>query len=374
LLTLIKLHREDPRARKLDLGVGVYRDAAGATPVLAAVKDAETLLLREQDTKAYLGPEGDVGFLELIASVVFGESAGAADLVSVQTPGGTGALRLAAELVAAANPRARIWMGAPSWPIHAGIFRQARLEVQELPYFDQATQTATFGRFLEGLKAVARGDVTLLHAACHNPTGADLSLAQWALVLDLLQRRGAIPLIDLAYQGLGDGLDEDVAGLRMLAEHCETVLVAQSCDKNFGLYRERTGALFVRVPQRVRALIRSNLHQLARCAWSMPPDHGAAVVRVILESGDLASQWRAELAQMRDRLRSLRGGLADAAPRLAALRDQRGLFALLPLSGGAVERLRREHGIYMAAAGRINVAGLDAATIPGFAAALDAVL
>lgn len=379
LLSLIRLYREDPRPQKLDLGVGVYRDVQGATPVFAAVKAAETVLLRDQKTKAYLGPEGDVGFLKQITPVVFGDTARPADLVAAQTPGGAGALRLAAELIAASRQTAgarsgRIWIGAPSWPIHAGIFRQAGLEVKTVPYYDQALQAVVFERFLGELDAAAAGDVVLLHGACHNPTGADLSLEQWGEIAALLQRRGAVPLVDLAYQGLGDGLEEDAAGLRLLMQRCETVIVAQSCDKNFGLYRERTGALFVRVAPSQHELVRSNVFQLARCAWSMPPDHGAAVVRVILESDYLTSQWRTELSTMRTRLDTLRAALADALPRLEPLRGQRGLFALLPLSADGVGALRRDHGVYMAASGRINIAGLTAATVPAFVRALGVVL
>jgi aromatic-amino-acid transaminase len=374
LLSLITLHRDDPRPGKIDLGVGVYRDVKGATPVFKAVKAAETALILEQPSKAYLGPEGDLGFLERITPIVFGDLAQPDQLISVQTPGGAGALRLGAELVAASRPGGRVWLGAPSWPIHAGIFRQSGLEVMSIPYFDPATQTVAFDRFLGELETAAPGDVVLLHGACHNPTGADLTPEQWSQVAILLQRRKAIPFVDLAYQGLGDGLEEDAAGLRLVMDACETVMVAQSCDKNFGLYRERTGALFVKAPSGLRERVRSNILQLARCAWSMPPDHGAAVVRTIFESDELAADWRAELAAMRRRLNEVRAVLVDAAPCLEPLRRQRGLFALLPLSATAVETLRRDHAVYMAGSGRINIAGLSAETIPAFARALATVL
>jgi aromatic-amino-acid transaminase len=374
LLSLIALHRDDPRPTKIDLGVGVYRDEMGATPVFKAVKAAEALLLRDQPTKSYLGPEGDLGFLERIAPIVFGKRADPAELVSLQTPGGTGALRLAADLIAAGQPGSRVWLGTPSWPIHAPIFRQAGLEVTSIPYFDLATQSVRFDGLLSALNAARPGDVVLLHGACHNPTGADLTLEQWEALADLLQRRGAIPLIDLAYQGLGDGLEPDAAGLRLAMDACETVIVAQSCDKNFGLYRERAGALFVRTRRSIRELVRSNLLQLARCTWSMPPDHGAAVVRTILESETLFAQWRSELDDMRRRLNAVRAALADAVPQLEPLRAQRGLFALLPLGRDAIEVLRRDHAVYMAGSGRINVAGLNRASIPDFTRALAAVL
>lgn len=373
LLSLIALYKNDPRPQKLDLGVGVYRDAAGDTPVFASIKAAEQFLLQTQPTKAYLGPEGDFGFLEAIAPVVFGEGGAGADLFAVQTPGGTGALRLAAELANAGTLGARIWMGTPSWPIHAPIFRQAGLMVETFRYFDAATQRLCFDEMMAALAKVEAGDLVLLHGACHNPTGADLSLEQWAQVAALLSARGAVPLIDLAYQGLGAGLDEDAAGMQLVMETSDAAIVAYSCDKNFGLYRERTGALFVRARGH-HDVVRSNILQLARCAWSMPPDHGAAAVRVILESEALTAQWRAELGAMRERLNGVRAALAEADPRLEPLRDQYGLFALLPLSPEQVEAMRRDHAVYMAASGRINIAGLTADTVQPFVRALSACL
>jgi len=372
LLSLIKLYRDDPRPQKLDLGVGVYRDETGATPVFASIKAAEQILLETQPTKAYLGPEGDIGYLERLRPVVFGAGKGD-DFFGVQTPGGTGAVRMAAELVAVGTPGARIWMGAPSWPIHGPLFRKAGLSVETFRYFDAVAQRLCFDEMMDALSKVEGGDVVLLHGACHNPTGADLSIEQWAEVTALLAARGAVPLIDLAYQGLGLGLDEDAAGLRMMVEACPTVLVAYSCDKNFGLYRERTGALFVRAAgyQDVAA---SNILQLARCAWSMPPDHGAAAVRIVLESETLTVQWRAELEAMRLRLNAMRVALAEADPRLEPLRDQFGLFGLLPLSPAQVEAMRRDHAVYMVGSGRINIAGFTPATVQPFVQALDACL
>ncbi|MET3528002.1 amino acid aminotransferase [Phenylobacterium koreense] len=372
LLSLIALYKNDPRPQKIDLGVGVYRNDAGDTPVFAAIKGAERVLLETQPTKAYLGPEGDLGFLELMTPVVFGEGKGDG-LIALQTPGGTGALRLAAELVNASTPGARIWMGTPSWPIHAPIFRTAGLAVETFGYFDVATQRVCFDEMMAALSAVGADDVVLLHGACHNPTGADLSIQQWREVAALLAARGAVPLVDLAYQGLGDGLDADAAGLRTVMDACDRVLVAYSCDKNFGLYRERTGALFVRA-RGEEEIVRSNILQLARCAWSMPPDHGAAAVRVILEDAALSAQWRTELDTMRERINQVRHALADADPRLEPLRDQRGLFSLLPLAPSQVEAMRRDHAIYMAGSGRINLAGLTTATVEPFVQALAACL
>jgi aromatic-amino-acid transaminase len=369
LLSLIKLFREDPRPGKLDLGVGVYRDEAGATPVFQAVKQAETLLVSCQQTKSYLGPEGDLEFLDVLTPIVFG-ARGAADFLAVQTPGGTGALRLAAELVAAGRPGARIWMGAPSWPIHRNIFEAAGLHVETYEVFDPEAQQLQFAAMVKALETAWAGDVVLLHGCCHNPTGADPTLEQWRVLAEIMARRGLVPLIDLAYQGLGRGLAEDAAGLRLIVEAVDEVIVAYSLDKNFGLYRERTGALYVRSSAHAD-LVRANLLQLARCLWSMPPDHGAAVARTILQDEGLTGRWLAELGVMRTRLREARGLLAKAAPQLAPLAELNGLFALLPLRPQQVERLRSEHGVYMAASGRINLAGLTAATVPAFTYALN---
>ena len=371
LLSLIKLFREDPRPGKIDLGVGVYRDAAGETPVFGAVKAAEAILLADQPTKAYLGPEGDIGFLEQIQPIVFGQGAAAEDLFAVQTPGGTGALRLAAELANAGRPGARIWLGTPTWPNHAAIFAAAGLQITPYRAFDPKTQTLCFDDMMEALLRASPGDIVLLHACCHNPAGADPSPNQWRVLTEVIVERGLIPLIDMAYQGLGEGLEPDAAGLRGVLDAVDNALIAYSCDKNFGLYRERTGALFVRARGR-EALVRSNILQLARCAWSMPPDHGAAVARAILENSELDRMWRDELEAMRERLIAVRHALARAVPALAPLRGQHGLFALLPLAPAQIEALRRDHAVYMAAPGRINLAGLTDQNIPKFAQALEA--
>ncbi|MDP1737996.1 MAG: amino acid aminotransferase [Caulobacter sp.] len=372
LLPLIKAFCEDPRPEKIDLGVGVYRDEAGETPVFAAVKAAEALLVETQQTKAYLGPEGDTGFLDLMSPVIFGEGAAGADVISVQTPGGTGALRLAAELANAARPGARILVGSPSWPIHRQIFAAAGLEVAGFRHFDPPSQTLAFDDMLSALERAERGDLVLLHGCCHNPSGADLSSAQWAMVTGIIADRGVVPLIDLAYQGLGRGLDADARGVRAVFDTVDEALVAYSCDKNFGLYRERTGALFVRSRRR-SDVVRSNILSIARCLWSMPPDHGAAVVRLILQSPELRASWEDELQAMRRRLGEIRAALSQADSGLAPLSDFDGLFAILPLSGDQVEAMRRDGAVYMAASGRINLAGLTPGLIRPFVEALCAV-
>jgi len=374
LLALIGLYAADGRAHKIDLGVGVYKDEAGRTPVFAAVKAAEAKLLAEQSTKAYVGPEGDVGFFEGLMPIVFGNAAVRARLAGFQTPGGTGALRLGAELIARNNPGAAIHVGGPTWANHPPIFAAAGLPVRQHRHVDLSTQQLCFDDIRAALEGAAAGDVVLLHGCCHNPTGVDFTAGQWEELGALMAARGLLPFIDLAYQGLGDSMDDDAAGVRIVARHCPELLVAYSCDKNFGLYRERVGALFVLAPEPEAAVVvQSNLLSLARANWSMPPDHGAAVVRLILESGELRALWLAELDEMRCRIRAMREGLAAQDPALAFIAGQKGMFSTLKLSPEQVKALREDHAIYMAGSGRISIAGLTPAKLAPLAAAIAAV-
>jgi len=372
LLALIGLCNADPRPDKIDVGVGVYRDAAGTTPILRAVKKAERILLETQDTKAYLGSQGDARFTALIRPIVFGE-AGAADvrITGVQTPGGCGALRLGAELIRSANPDARIFVGQPTWPNHGPLIECAGIEMVKHPYYDPAGHLILFDAMMDALKGARPGDLVLLHGCCHNPTGADLGLDQWRAVSDVVAERGLIPFVDFAYQGLGNGLEPDAAGTRLVVEAAEQALVAQSCDKNFGVYRERTGNLFVKGSSARNAeVIEGNLMTLARTMWSMPPDHGAAAARIILDDAELRADWNAELKEMCARIRTLRARLAAFDPRLAYIDAQNGMFSMLPLTPDEVLELREEKGIYMASSGRINVVGLSDGNVDRFAAAV----
>jgi len=374
LLALIGLFAADPRTDKIDLGVGVYRDESGATPVFRAVKAAEARLLQTQTSKSYLGPEGDARFTELLKPVVFGDKADLGNVVGVQTPGGTGALRLAAELIGAAKPGTKVWVGTPTWPNHPPVFASARLDIQTYRYFDQASQTILFDEMMDALGRAEAGDVVLLHGCCHNPTGANLTGLQWADVAELVARRGLIPLVDLAYQGLGEGLDQDAAGLRLILESAGDVIAAFSCDKNFGLYRDRVGALYVRTQASAQAeLVLSNMLALARPNWSMPPDHGAAVVRLILDDAELAADWKKELTSMRLRIAEVRKALADGDSFFAPQLQQQGMFSLLPLNPDQVLTLRKEHAVYMAGSGRVNLAGLTLKTVPKFIEAVKSV-
>ena len=372
LLAVIGLHRADPREQKIDVGVGVYRDASGATPVMRAVKAAEGRLLAEQQSKSYLGAEGDQRYTDLLAEVALGTAIAANDRITgIQTPGGTGALRLAAELIARTARAPRVWIGAPTWPNHAPIFREAGLEVHRHPYFDASLGDIDFEAFVDGLADAAAGDVVVLHGCCHNPTGTAFSGEQWQVLTELISRRGLVPLIDLAYQGLGDGLNGDAAGMRVMLVAVPEALVAYSCDKNFALYRERVGALWVQAATAATAVpVRETMLVLARSLWSMPPDHGAAVVRLILDDPALGAAWRAELIDMSARIKALRAALGAAHPVLAPIARQQGLFALLPLNRESVVALREQHAIYMPDSGRINIAGLRDETVGTFVTAL----
>lgn len=373
LLALIGLCRADPRPTKIDVGVGVYRDAAGGTPILRSVKAAERILLETQETKAYLGSDGDSRFTELIREIVFGpELAADGRIIGMQTPGGCGALRLGAELLKAAGAR-RIFVGQPTWPNHGPLLSCAGLETVDYVYYDKQSRTVCFDKLMAALQSSTAGDIVLLHGCCHNPTGADLSLDQWDELSSFMGERGLIPFIDLAYQGLGNGLEADAAGTRLAVERADQALVAQSCDKNFGLYRDRVGALFVKAPSEDSAkTVYGNLLTLARTNWSMPPDHGAALVRIILDTPELAADWHAELDEMLARIRALRARLAESDPRLAYIDRQNGMFSMLPISPEAVLALREEEGFYMASSGRFNVAGLSDENVGRFAEAVAA--
>ena len=367
LLALIGLFRADERAGKVDLGVGVYRDETGATPIFRAVKAAERRLVETQPTKAYVGPEGDPVFLERLWALTTGETGRGRATAALQTPGGSGALRIAADLMARMGVKG-IWLGLPSWPNHASIFKAAGLEVVTYPFFDIPSQTVLFEQMMDALSGAAPGDAVLLHASCHNPTGAGLSAEQWRAVSDLVAARGLLPLVDIAYQGYGRGLDEDAAGLRTLLAAVPEALVAVSCSKSFGLYRERAGAIYAACGSAETALsVRSNLAALARTSYSMPPDHGAAIVATILGDEALKADWMAEIETMRLRIASIRErlatGLSGRWQVLTAIREQEGMFSLLPLEEADVLKLRAEHAIYMPTSGRINIAGLKSAEV-----------
>ena len=375
LLRLIALANADPRPGKIDVGVGVFRDGAGRTPILPVIKDAERILLETQDSKSYLGSAGDKRFAELIRPILLGVHADDNRIAGVQTPGGCGALRLGFELIATANPNARVLVGTPTWPNHPPIIRSVGLQMVEYPFYDRDACSIRFDAMVAALKDARPGDVVLLHGCCHNPTGADLSDEQWVEVTRIVSERGLLPLVDIAYQGFGRGLEEDARGLRGILEACDEVIVAQSCDKNFSVYRDRVGALFVKTATTdATARAMAHVFQRAREMWSMPPDHGAAAVRIVLDTPELRDRWPGELAAMRDRINSVRGQIAGADPRLAYIAGQYGMFSMLPISKDQVLKLRKDHAIYMADSGRFNVVGLSDDQVDRFTAAVVGIL
>ncbi|GLZ85624.1 aromatic-amino-acid aminotransferase [Metapseudomonas resinovorans] len=379
ILGLMDAYRLDPNPAKIDLGVGVYKDARGLTPIPHAVKLAEQRLVDTETTKTYIGGHGDAAFGRLLLDLVLGtgnslEAAGRAG--ATQTPGGTGALRLAAEFIASNLPGRGVWLSDPTWPIHETIFAGAGIAVHHYPYVDAANRLDV-SAMLAALEQVPNGDVVLLHACCHNPTGFDLAQDDWRKVLEVVKARELLPLIDFAYQGFGDGLEEDAWAVRLFAEALPEVLVTSSCSKNFGLYRERTGALIVcAADTEKQADVRSQLAFLARNLWSTPPAHGAAVVATILGDATLKTEWMTELEIMRSRVAELRAGLVEAlqpyglADRFAHIGAQRGMFSYTGLSPEQVARLRAEFSVYMVSTGRANVAGLDHSRIADLAAAI----
>ena len=379
ILGLMEAYANDLSPNKFDLGVGVFKDAQGLTPVPAAVKQAEQRLLDGQTSKSYVGGHGDVAFGQLITQLVMGDDApliAAARVGATQTPGGTGALRLAAEFLRQCLPGRGIWLSDPTWPIHETIFASAGLQVSHYPYVGADNRLNVAG-MLAALEAAPKGDVVLLHACCHNPTGFDLSQQDWQAVLEVVKRRELLPLIDFAYQGFGDGLEEDAWAVRLFAAELPELLITSSCSKNFGLYRDRTGALIVCAKTADKLIdIRSQLANIARNLWSTPPDHGAAVVATILADPELKSRWADEVEAMRLRIAQLRSGLVEALEphglreRFAHIGVQRGMFSYTGLSPEQVKQLREQHSVYMVSSGRANVAGIDATRLALLAEAI----
>ncbi len=384
ILTLMAAFRADPDPRKVDLGIGVYRDERGETPVPAAVTQAEGALLARQTTKSYVGPAGSPGFNQAMEQLVFGPSHAALTgkrVRSMQTPGGCGALRLGAELIRLAAPGAVVHVSTPTWANHAPLLAGSGLALERYPYFDATSGGVQFASMMAALERLPARAVLLLHASCHNPTGADLSPEQWRELLALVRRRQLLPFIDMAYQGLGEGLEADAFGLRLFCAELPEVVCAVSCSKNFGLYRERTGLLHLvsESPAAADAAL-SQLVRIARGIWSMPPDHGAAVVHAILSDEALRRQWLEELDGMRRRIRSLREAVVQQLRAHCPQRDfgfiaaQRGMFSFFGIDTAQVRALRERHHIYMTDDSRMNIAGLRRDNLEYFSRAVAEVL
>jgi len=383
ILGLMAAWRADNNPQKIDLGVGIYKDEHGNTPVMRAVKAAEKHILENQTSKSYVGPVGSAGFNDRIAELVLGkpliDNLGGRR-ITIQTPGGCGGLRLAAEFIKRASADTRIMVSDPTWANHVPLLGDAGLRIETYPYYDHAGHNIRFDDMMQALQKTGRGDIVLLHGSCHNPCGADLTQEQWQSVCELSLDKGFVPFIDLAYQGLGDGLEKDSYGVRLLAEKLPEVIVVNSCSKNFGLYRERAGALTVICDSDITAkTAASQIAAIARGIYSMPPDHGAAVVETILGSAPLTRQWLDELAEVRFRINETRALLAEALTQ-ASDRDfsfitrEKGMFSFLGISREQVQQLVHTHSVYLVDSSRINVAGINAGNMANFVRALSSVL
>lgn len=384
ILRLMAAYRADPDPRKVDLGIGVFRDDHGHTPVLPSVRQAESAVLKAQDTKSYVGSAGNPGYNQAMEQLVFGPGHAALDgkrVRTIQTPGGCGALRLGAEMVRMVAPEAVVHVSTPTWANHGPLISGSGLKLEHYPYFDAATGGVQFAAMRSALERLPPGAVVLLHASCHNPTGADLSQEEWRELLALVKRRALLPFIDMAYQGLGDGLDADAFAVRLFAAELPEMLCAVSCSKNFGVYRERVGALHLvsGAPAAADAAF-SHMVRLARGIWSMPPDHGAAIVHKILEEPALRAQWLEEVSGMRRRIQGLRHDVVQQLKVHCPQRDfsfiarQHGMFSFFGITVAQVHALRERHHVYMTDDSRMNIAGLRQENLEYFARAVAQVL
>ena len=384
ILGLMAAFRADTREQKIDLGVGVYQDDHGRTPVMTSVKEAEAKLMELELTKSYQGIAGDPDYNQRMLQLLFGADhsiLSSGRVKTIQAPGGSGALRVGAEVIQRATPNAKLWVGVPTWPNHIPLLGSAGFEIEEYPYYDMVTHQIDSDAMMETLRQVPAGDMVLLHGCCHNPTGADLSNEQWDQIADLALDRGFIPFIDTAYQGLGNGLNEDAYGMRMMAERLPELVIASSCSKNFGLYRERTGSItfITENPQQVD-IVASQAMSIARQIYSMPPAHGALLVSLILGDDQLRANWQAELEEVRLRIKSMRSLLTSGIQGNSAgidfshIEQQNGMFSFLGISSAQLERLREEFGIYIVSSTRVNLAGINSSNIGYISESLNTVL
>ena len=384
ILGLMASYRADSNPKKIDLGIGVYKNEAGDTPVMTAVKKAEGMILDSQTTKSYVGPTGDAGYNAIVAELLLGKSLNDSlgkRRVTVQSPGGCGGLRLAAEFIKSANPDATVWVSNPTWANHVPLLGSAGLKIAEYPYYDYDSHSVKFDAMIECLSKIDSGDIVLLHGCCHNPCGADLNQEQWQQVRDVALKQGFTVFIDLAYQGLGDGLEEDVYGTRLLAESLSELIVVSSCSKNFGLYRERTGAMTLICDSDAAATVATTqIAGAARAMYSMPPDHGAAIVQLILSNDVLRKEWDAELTEMRDRINGLRAQFVKQIQSIGIGQDfsfierEKGMFSFLGVNVDQVQTLVNDYSIYLVNSSRINVAGINDSNIKYLANSLATVL
>ena len=365
ILSLSIAYREDKRKDKMDLGIGVYRNSQGETPIMKAVQVAQQRVMAAQTTKAYVGLAGNEMFNQAMTDLLLTDTSAYTRSAAVQTPGASGALRMLADLMSLAQPETTVWISNPSYVNHKPVMEAAGLKVRFYPYFDSVTKQVDSSAMLAELAKAGRNDVVLLHGCCHNPTGADISFADWQAITELANKNGFLPFVDIAYQGFGDGLEQDAAGLKYMADNTEEMMIATSCSKNFGLYRERTGAAIVIGDKLANAQkAKGRILNLARSTYTMPPDHGAALVAEILSDSFLTQIWQEELKEMQSRLLSLRAGLTQAVREQGSdafdfIELHKGMFSVTGLTPEQISRLREEFGIYAVGDGRINIAGLQ---------------
>ncbi|MCV2885372.1 aspartate/tyrosine/aromatic aminotransferase [Aestuariibacter sp. AA17] len=384
ILGLSAAYKADPNPNKIDLGVGVYKDENGNTPILDSVIKAQSVLLESEISKTYITPQGVPGFITGMLTLLLGKESKALlsnRVAAVQSPGGCGALRILAELIKRCNSDTTVWVSDPTWANHIPLIGDAGLNIETYPYFDKSTASIKFDEMVDCLKQVKKGDVVLLHGCCHNPTGADLTNEQWDEVLRIAQQTGFIPFIDTAYQGFGDGLEEDAYGLRLMAENLPEVIIAASCSKNFGLYRERVGlAAMITSDAAMRDIVQSQIQSVARGIYSMPPSYGGALVDIILNNEALKAQWTNEVNEMRTRMQTLRQLLVDKLAENGASKDfsfvtqQKGMFSFLCISPEQVKKVRDEHSVYFVDSSRVNIAGISRGNVDALAKALVSVL
>ena len=377
ILALMQTFKEDPRANKLDLGIGVYKNENGQTPIINAVKKAEKILWEQETTKSYTKLTGDSDFQTVMKELIFSDCVSEDIISTAHTPGGTGAIRQAFELIRLASPNSKIWISNPTWPNHISILKFLNIPYSEYVYFDKKTCELNFDGMMESLKNTKPGDIILLHGCCHNPTGANLNNDQWKELQKFLCDNQLVPLIDLAYQGFGDGLDEDAYGVRLLAKKCKEVILAASCSKNFGIYRERTGILFtISENEKIKNISSNTLAFLNRQNFSFPPDHGGKLVTLILKNEELKSSWIKELNEMRLNMLDIRKSLAEElrkksqSNRFDFLETHRGMFSLLGATKDQVLNMREKHAIYMIEDSRVNIAGLNKKRLSKLAGAI----
>ncbi|MBT0586388.1 amino acid aminotransferase [Alteromonas oceanisediminis] len=384
ILGLSAAFKQDSNPRKIDLGVGVYKDEQGNTPIVSAVAKASKRLLEQETSKTYITPQGVQGFIDNMLGLILGHKSPvlmADRAAAVQAPGGCGALRILAELLTRVNKDLTVWVSDPTWANHIPLIGNAGLKIKTYPYYDKATASVKFDEMIDTLSTIPQTDVVLFHGCCHNPTGGDMTKEQWRAVLDVTQQQGFLPFFDIAYQGFGDGLEEDAYAVRLFAEALPEIIIAASCSKNFGLYRERVGlAAIITQSTQTRQIAQSQIQSVARGIYSMPPSYGGALVEIILSDDALKQEWISEVDDMRTRMQSLRGMLVSALSKKGANKDfsfvnqQKGMFSYLCISPDQVQQMRDDHSVYFVDSSRVNIAGINHENVDRLADALISVL